>query len=161
MEPRIRWLAIGIAVALLCVSAASTSPAASSRCHPGRLPDRSCSPGKVATTDTSRVCKPGYSERVRNVSERTKESVYASYGIRTHTAGQYEIDHIVPLELGGSNSVKNLFPEAARPRPGFHEKDRLENTLHRLVCAGDMKIRTAQSAIETNWVKAYKRYVLR
>jgi len=47
------------------------------------------------------------------------------------------------LELGGSNSIGNLFPEAADPRPGFHEKDKLENRLHALVCSGKMKLRTA------------------
>src|SRR4051794_4700430 len=70
------------------------------KCKPGRLPDRSCSPGRVATTDTERVCAPGYSGRVRNVSESTKNRVYFEYGIRRHSRGQYEIDHIIPLELG-------------------------------------------------------------
>jgi len=130
------------------------------KCRRGRLPDRSCSPGKVATTDVNRICTPGYSGRVRSVSERTKNSVYYRYGIRRHTTGQYEVDHIISLELGGSNSIKNLYPEAASPRPGFHEKDRLENTLHRLVCSGELGLRTAQKAIATNWVKAYKRYVV-
>ena len=130
------------------------------RCKRGRLPDRSCSPGLAATTNVARICTPGYTQQVRNVSERTKSRVYAEYGIRRHSAGQYEVDHIVALELGGSNSIKNLFPEAARPRPGFHEKDRLENRLHALVCSGRLRIRTAQKALATNWVSAYRRYVL-
>jgi hypothetical protein len=44
-------------------------------------------------------------------------------------------------------------------KPGFHKKDRLENRLHALVCAEDLKIRAAQKAIATNWVSAYRRYV--
>ena len=52
-----------------------------------------------------------------------KEQVYAEYGIVSHTTGEYEVDHFVPLELGGSNDISNLFPEAASPKPGFHEKD--------------------------------------
>jgi hypothetical protein len=129
-------------------------------CPRGRLPDRSCSPGKVATTNVDRICTPGYTGRVRNVSQRTKDSVYWRYGVRRHSTGQYEIDHIIPLELGGSNSATNLFPEAANPTPGFHQKDRLENRLHALVCAGDLNIRVAQKAIATNWVKAFSRYVI-
>jgi hypothetical protein len=129
------------------------------RCRRGRLPDRACTPGLVATTNADKVCTPGYSGRVRNVSESTKRRVYARYGIRRHSAGQYEVDHLIPLELGGSNSIRNLFAEAAQPKPGFHEKDRLENRLHALVCAGRLGIRTAQKAIATNWLKAYKRYV--
>jgi hypothetical protein len=39
------------------------------------------------------------------------------------------------LEPGRSNSIRNLWPEAALPEPGFHEKDKIENDLHRQVCA--------------------------
>src|SRR6478609_3323061 len=125
------------------------------KCRRGILPDRSCSPGRAATTDLDRICTPGYSERVRDVSQSTTERIYYEYGIRRHSTGQYEVDHIVPLELGGSNSIRNLYPEAAAPKPGFHQKDVLENRLHALVCSGDLKIKTAQRAIATNWVKAY------
>jgi hypothetical protein len=130
------------------------------KCRRGRLPDRSCSPGTVATTSVDRICTPGYTGRVRNVSQRTKDSIYRRYGIRRHSTGQYEIDHIIPLELGGSNSATNLFPEAANPAPGFHQKDRLENKLHALVCAGDLNVRVAQKAIAANWVEAFTRYVM-
>jgi hypothetical protein len=129
------------------------------KCRRGRLPDRSCSPGRVATADVDLLCTPGYSGRVRNVSERTKNRVYFEYGIRRHSSGQYEIDHVIPLELGGSNSIRNLYPEAANPAPGFHQKDRLEKRLHAMVCARDLGIRTAQKAIARNWLAAYKRYV--
>ena len=35
------------------------------------------------------------------------------------------------LELGGSNDIKNLWPEAALPTPGFHEKDAVEDQCER------------------------------
>jgi hypothetical protein len=94
------------------------------------------------------------------VREATKSSVLHRYGVRRHSGGQYEVDHIVPLELGGSNLIRNLFPEAASPTPGFHQKDRLENKLHSLVCSGQLKIRFAERAIATNWVSAYRSYVV-
>jgi hypothetical protein len=127
-------------------------------CKRGRLPDRHCTPGRSFRGVTAdKVCTPGYSAKVRNVSETTKRRVYRRYGIRRHHTGQYEVDHLIPLELGGSNSIKNLFAEAARPRPGFHQKDRLENRLHDEVCDGTLELRTAQHRIASNWLKAYRR----
>jgi 5-methylcytosine-specific restriction endonuclease McrA len=67
-----------------------------------------------------------------------------------------EVDHLISLELGGSNARSNLFPEAASPRPGSHEKDRLENELHREVCSGDIGLRHAQRLIAGDWVAAYR-----
>jgi hypothetical protein len=36
----------------------------------------------------------------RNVPESEKRQVYAEYRIRSHSSGQYEVDHLIPLELG-------------------------------------------------------------
>ena len=60
------------------------------------------------------------------------------------------------LEAGGSNDIANLWPEAAEPRPGFHEKDQVENYLHDQVCAGTMSLLDAQRAIATNWLDVYR-----
>src|SRR5207244_2340227 len=93
---------------------------------------------------------------VRNVSSEEKRQVYAEYGIASHQPGEYEADHLIPLELGGSNDIANLWPEAAEPRPGFHEKDMVENYLHQQVCAGVMSLQDAQQKIATNWLQVYK-----
>lgn len=85
------------------------------------------------------------------MTEATKRKVYASYGIASRRPGQYEIDHLVPLELGGSNSVANLFPEAARPTPGFHEKDRLENEANDRACSAPSSFRRLQQRIARDW----------
>jgi hypothetical protein len=124
------------------------------------LPDAALTPGDVLPVGTDQICTSGYSSRVRNVSVATKDAVYAEYHIVTHTTGQYEVDHLIPLELGGSNDVRNLWPEPADPRPGFHEKDMLENKLHALACAGSLDLGTAQHAIATNWWAAYVQYEL-
>ena len=68
-----------------------------------------------------------------------------------------EIDHIVPLELGGSNDIANLFPEPGSGRADYQVKDELENKLHVLVCSGSMTIRAAQVGIATHWQMLYKR----
>ena len=75
----------------------------------------------------------------------------ASYG------STLEIDHIISLELGGSNDIANLFPEKADAHPGYRVKDKLENKLHKLVCAGAISLRAAQVGIATNWQRLYLR----
>jgi hypothetical protein len=141
----------------------STKPALgvatkSSNCRVrGSLPDPACSPGAVfASATKGRTCTPGYSSAVRDVPESEKRAVYREYGITAHHRGQYEVDHLVALELGGSNAISNLWPEPANPRPGFHEKDRLENYLHAKVCSGAMPLSQAQQALAHNWLSAYR-----
>jgi hypothetical protein len=123
----------------------------------GPLPDPACTPGTYYSKATkARVCVSGYSKAMRNVSQAAKDAVYAAYGIGTHFNGASgEVDHLVSLELGGSNVRANLFPEAATPRPGSHEKDKLENRLHQEVCSGQVTLRKAQREIAGNWVSAY------
>jgi len=97
---------------------------------------------------------------VRNVPAEMKREVYEEYGITSHGSGDYEVDHLIPLELGGSNSIKNLWPESHRTSPwNAQVKDRLEGKLHELVCDGMIDLKTAQQAIASNWIEAYKLYV--
>lgn len=123
----------------------------------GPLPDSACTPGDIFPQATRNdICTPGYSRSVRDVPVSVKDQVYAAYGIARHTPGQYEVDHLVSLELGGSNSIANLWPEAASPNPGFHEKDEVENYLHDQVCNGAMPIQEAQREIAQNWLAVYQ-----
>jgi hypothetical protein len=84
-----------------------------------------------------------------------KDQVFAEYGIASHTPGEYEVDHLISLEIGGSNDIANLWPEAASPKPGFHEKDKVENYLHNQMCSGVISLQQAQIEIATNWLTVY------
>jgi hypothetical protein len=121
----------------------------------GKLPDPRCTPGaRLRGVGRATVCRPGYASAVRNVSSSTKDAIYAEYGMTRHFDGRDgEVDHLVSLELGGSNGRANLFPEAA---PGSHQKDRLENALHAEVCSGALSLHRAQRLIATDWVAAYR-----
>ncbi len=122
------------------------------------LPDSACTPGAIFTNATAeQICTPGYSKNVRNVPDSVKEQVYAEYGIKSRAPGQYEVDHLISLELGGSNDIANLWPEPAEPRPGFHEKDKVENYMHDQVCSGAVALQQAQVEIATNWLAIYQR----
>lgn len=124
------------------------------------LPDPACSPGQASPAVTQQniqktVCVTGYTKTVRNVPEAEKNAVYAEYGLTKHAPYSYEVDHIVSLELGGSNDISNLFPEAYAGKYGARIKDTIENDLHRKVCNGKITLQKAQSIIATDWLTYY------
>jgi hypothetical protein len=124
------------------------------------VPDPNLTPGDTFDVTTEDLCVPGYSKKVRDVPAEMKREVYQEYGITSHGSGDYEVDHLIPLELGGSNSIKNLWPESHRTLPwNAQVKDRLESKLHQLVCSGQLDLQTAQRAIAADWIGAYKMYV--
>jgi len=127
--------------------------------HKEHLPDPSLSPGDTLDVTAADICVTGYSSKVRDVPQSVKNQVYAEYGITSHEPGSYEVDHIISLELGGSNSIRNLFPEPYFGDWNAHIKDKLENKLHSLVCSGQLDLTTAQQEISTDWINAYIKYI--
>jgi len=131
-----------------------------SGCRRGPEPDRRCSPGAYYSELTAAViCSGSFStSTIRDVPQSEKFQVESEYGMTpTYYGYSIEIDHIVPLELGGSNNIANLFPEPGSGNANYHVKDELENKLHDLVCAGAMRLRAAQDGIATNWETLYLR----
>lgn len=119
-------------------------------------PDPQLTPGESMTTDPGLVCRPGYTKTVRHTSGALKRKVYRKYGI-DRRGGHYEIDHLVPLELGGADVERNLWPQSYDTQPwNARIKDALENYLHAEVCAGRMPIEEAQNKIATDWIAAYE-----
>ncbi len=156
VRPRAAVLLLAAAAMLAALAAWGSGAGASARCaiH-GPLPDPLCTPGAIFSGASARqICRAGYSRSVRNVPYGLKRRTYYAYGIRRHPRGSFEIDHLIPLELGGSNAPSNLWPEAA---PGFGRKDRLENALHDTVCSGRVDLRAAQREIARNWYAAWLR----
>lgn len=162
---------------------AASHPAASHRAtYPAdwSLPDRAISPGAVQPGYTIADICPHVNPALEDMRPSTaaKDKVYAAYGITSHHTGEYEVDHIIPVELLGlvaapaGDPAENLYPEfndkpdpvmMARYHldPAFVEnsKDILEDRLHQLVCAGTLPLATAQHAIATDWRAAYVKYV--
>jgi len=126
----------------------------------GVYPDGRLTPGAVDPACTVKdVCEPGYTAKVRHVTEKTRREVFAAYGI-TKDFGEYEADHFLSLELCGSNDPENLWPE---PYAGVsltaRDKDKVENFLRREICADPprMSLKEAQDAIRHDWVAVYRK----
>jgi hypothetical protein len=128
------------------------------------LPDPEKTPGKIEPRLTKeRLCAPGFTTKDwRHVSAAAKHRVYATYGyaVTGKNCGDTEgceIDHLVSLEIGGSNEVANLWPQPYNGQVwNARVKDQLENRLHVMVCAGGISLEEAQTSIRTNWVEAWK-----
>jgi hypothetical protein len=106
------------------------------------------------------ICKSGWTSTVRppeSYTEKLKREQIIEYGYRDKRLHDYEEDHLIPLELGGSpRSAKNLWPEfdgGHIPNP----KDKVENALNDAVCDGTVSLRAAQRAIAADWLTAEKK----
>jgi hypothetical protein len=140
------------------VLALATSGIAQRGSIPPLLPDAVKTPGDTLEVTRDDICVAGYTKKVRNVPKAVKDTVYGSYGISNHAPGEYEVDHLISLELGGSNGVKNLWPQSYQTQPwNAHVKDALENRLHKDVCGGRLDLKAAQHDIAKDWIACYKR----
>ncbi len=134
------------------------------------LPRRDLTPGATNRDVTqenidSTICVRGYTKTIRPPAKFTgnlKRKQIAEYGYVDRRLRDYEEDHLISLELGGSpTSPKNLWPEPRHVLGGWgaDAKDQLENELHRLVCRKERTLAEAQREIATDWVAAYKRFI--
>lgn len=137
--------------ALMACGSSNTGPHCHVRWLNGKaLPDPVCTPGALNDAVTQdniadNICKSGWTATVRPSLQR--KPFERAYGL---TAG--ELDHLIPLELGGAPSdPKNLW---IQPGSIPNAKDAVENTLKRRVCQKLEILKQAQSDIATNWTTA-------
>src|SRR5207245_1370076 len=109
------------------------------------------------------ICTAGYTASVRPSTTYTngvKAKLLRERGRPQASVDEYELDHIVPLALGGHpRSLKNLALQSWEGDDGAKRKDRLERRLQVMVCSGKLLLNEARSAIYFDWQGAYVRYV--
>ena len=123
------------------------------------LPDPNKTGGSVEYNAPALVC--GHSTEHRHVTNAQRDEVLKLYGLPLGAHPDYEIDHLVPVCLGGGNDASNLWPQPRRSieaKWNAEAKDRLETVLCNLVCDGLLDIGDAQQAIITDWIAAYHLY---
>jgi hypothetical protein len=121
-------------------------------------PNPKLTPGDALNVTADDLCKPGHAEIEGTISVQLKSQVFDRYGIRGDLIG-YNVDRLIPPELGGSNSLKNLWPQPLAGEWTYHMKNRLERRLRKLVCSGALDVKIAQQEIAADWIGAYKKYL--
>jgi hypothetical protein len=124
------------------------------------VPDPNLTPGATRPVSLGDVCSMTHEEVVSDVPAFLRQQVFREYGILNPRAGDYEVDYLIAPGLGGAEDIHNLWPEPTHSSGwNAHVKDVLEERLHQLVCAGKLDLPTAQRAIASNWITAYKTYL--
>lgn len=122
-------------------------------------PDRKLTPGATRAVAIADVCSLAHEEVVREVPMPLREAILREYGVAIARANDYEIDYLIAPGLGGTDDVRNLWPEPYKSAIwNARVKDDLEEYLHQMVCAGKLDLTTAQRDIATDWIGAYKKY---
>lgn len=131
------------------------------------VPDPRCTPGAINTTLTVDILRdPAFRTscvRDNATTAKQKASTYDSYSV-THPQNNRgamqtcELDHLVSLELGGADTLDNIWPQCGPPgvvlrERYFKQKDMVENYLAKQVRNGLMKLQDAQDGIAQDWTQ--------
>ena len=123
------------------------------------IPDPNLTPGVTLPLTRQDVCAAGAVESVRIVPAVVARKVFAAYGIEAPKPRAYEVDYLITPALGGSDNIRNFWPQPYRDTAwSAHVKDALEDYMRELVCGGQLELATAQHEIAQNWIAAYKKY---
>jgi hypothetical protein len=145
-------------------------PDGSGVCTPGArgdypVPDSRCSPGAINSTVTLEVLQdPRFRTscvRDKATSAQQKHKTYDWYALKAPANNKgkamvCELDHIISLEIGGADTLDNIWPQCGPSRVVlqnryFKQKDVVENYLAYMVKNGNMSLAAAQRGIAFNW----------
>jgi hypothetical protein len=132
-----------IALAAFLIAAGLAAPV-----HAGDalLPNPKLTPGKLARNDKDRA----------GVTEEMERKVFARYQIPWRRRPEFKVDHLIPTELGGADSIDNLWPQSLRTRPyNAQRKELLTQILLARIAQGKMTLAQAQKEIQEDWISSF------
>jgi len=148
MIVRTAWLRLMAAAALIGVPSYAAA----------QLPSSVQTPGNKSKASEAQVCAADFEASVKPMAKWQHDQALERYGKRPEDFTG-ELDHLIPISLGGTNDPDNLWPLPANKDMGPEQKKALDAKLHELVCNKTLKLKDAQEAVKKDWVKAYNEYV--
>ncbi|MEO7208142.1 MAG: hypothetical protein ABI145_15485 [Steroidobacteraceae bacterium] len=116
----------------------------------------------------AKICATKWGKDERHVTPAMKDKVFSLYGYSGYqdkrcapdpNGKTCEIDHLISREVGGADDVSNLWPQAYGSTPGnAHLTDKLENRLHKELCAGNITLQEARDLLTNDGRIAYRNY---
>jgi hypothetical protein len=114
------------------------------------LPNPKLTPGRVANRDKDRA----------GVTLAMEQKVFARYRLPWASRPAFKIDHLIPVELGGADTIDNLWPQSLRARPyGAERKELLAEVFRLKIARGQMTLAQAQEQIGKDWIDAFIEHV--
>lgn len=122
-----------------------------------QLPNSYFTPGSTTNASSKQLCAADFDPVGNPIASWQRTTALERYGIRPESFTG-ELDHLVPVALGGSNDPDNLWPMHGKDELTPEAKARLAMRLKQMVCDGKMSLKDAQNAFKKDWTKAYKQY---
>ena len=106
----------------------------------------------------STICDPAFLTRAALApswkAEMRRRMVDQTY--RGQDPALFELDQLVPIKLGGARmTAQNLWLQPWSGPTGAWNKNRIEDELHRQVCARQIPLNTAQQLIARDWKQVF------
>jgi hypothetical protein len=110
------------------------------------LPDPGLTPGRVARNRQERS----------GVTEEMERHVFSLYHIPWRRRPEFKVDHLIPTELGGADSIDNLWPQSRWTKPyNAARKELLTRQLLTLIASHEMTLAQAQREIREDWISCF------
>jgi hypothetical protein len=120
-----------------------------------QLPSGYKTPGATAKVKMEQVCAPDFAKSIKPASNWQRTEALERYGFRPDGFSG-ELDHLVPMSLGGSNDPDNLWPFHANGAFTLEAKQALASKLQGMVCARKLSLKDAQDAFRKDWTLSYR-----
>lgn len=123
------------------------------------LPIHSLTPGATKAIGRDQLCGGPEGPEGVTIPDEVAHRVFDQYRIRSPRPGAYEVDYLITPALGGSDDIRNLWPQPySEGMWNSRVKDALEDHLRAEVCAGRIDLGTAQQEIASDWIAAYRKH---